>query len=363
MSFKISFEFCTLSFEFTLMFKKFISKLQILFIPCAKNQYRPDFLQSNFLPYCLVFLFLLKFIIVPFLIYFPETNLFADISKTILVELTNNERKQLGLNSLKENSQLNQAALLKAQDILNNNYFSHYSPQGKSPWYWFGKANYNYKAAGENLGIGFLDSSEVHQAWNNSPTHKANLLSPNYQEIGIAVLQGNFEGNETTIVVQLFGSPTIKKETETKKEITPVESLAVAKKETATSIASIQEIKTQEEEISQTQTTTATTAAQKIVETTEQKVAGAEEQKEKTSAFFGLLKFMSTDYSNLTQKIAFYALAFAFLALLLNILIHIKIQHPDLIYKTVFCVFLLILYVLVDKNFIIQIIPHSFNIY
>lgn len=353
------------------MFKKVIPKLSAIFIPCEKNNYRPEFLQSNFLPYCLVFLFLLKFIIVPFVIYFPETNFFADISKAILIDLTNNKRELLGLNALKENPQLNQAALLKAQDILNNNYFSHWSPQGKSPWYWFKKANYKYQAAGENLGIGFLDSSEVHQAWENSPTHKANLLNPNYQEIGIAVLQGNFEGNETTIVVQLFGTPTNKKEAKTKNEITPVKNIVNEKKEAN---VLIQKTKIQEEKIFQT-TTTATTATahtdiakeeSKIEpkeETTEQKIAGAEEQKKETSLLFGLLKFMSSDYSNIIQKIAFYALSLVFIALLLNILIHIEIQHPDLIYKTVFCVFLLFLFAIIDKNLIIQIIPHNFNIY
>jgi len=307
------------------MFKKIISKLQITFIPCEANNERPIFLQSNFLPHFLIFLFLIKFIIVPFIIYFPETNFFADISKSVLIDLTNNERKQLGLNALKENAQLNQAALLKAQDILANNYFSHWSPQGKSPWHWFKKANYNYQVAGENLGIGFLDSSEVHQAWENSPAHKANLLNSQYQEIGIAILQGNFEGNKTTVVVQLFGTP------------------------------QKQELRIINEERQE----------KKIIETTTtQEIAGTTTEKtESKGLVFGVMKFLSADYSNLCQKIAFYTLALVFLTLLLNILIHIKIQHPDLIYKTVFCVSLLFILALVDKTFIIQIIPHSFNIY
>ena len=185
--------------------KKIIFKIKLIFIPCEENHYRPGILQSNFLPFLLLFLFFLKFIIIPFLIYFPNANLFADVSKAVLIELTNKERQELGLNLLKENSKLNQAALLKAQDILTYDYFAHQSPQGKTPWHWIKKANYNYQTAGENLGIGFLDSTEVHQEWNNSPSHKANLLNPKYQEIGIAIVKGNFQGNDATIVVQLFG--------------------------------------------------------------------------------------------------------------------------------------------------------------
>lgn len=384
---------------FKIMFKKTILKLQTLFIPCQENNHQPRFLQSNFLPYLLIFLFILKFIFVPFLIYFPETNLFADISKTVLIELTNNERKKLGLNQLKENSQLNQAALLKAQDILANGYFSHWSPQGKSPWYWFKKANYKYQTAGENLGIGFLDSEEVYQAWENSPSHKANLLGPNYQEIGIAVLSGNFKGNEATIVVQLFGAPA------QKSGITNQELRIISQESKTTN-----QEKVKEEIISQTTTTTSTpiptevlsqtlttstqtTTASEIVsqitttseivsstvpieikkEIVEEKVAGIEEQKpvsakamagkkEKTGLFFGLLKFLSTDYFKIIQKIVFYSLFFVLLALLINILIHIKIQYPRLIVKTIFCIFLLILLVLADKNFIIQMIPHTFGI-
>ena len=52
-----------------------------------------------------------------------------------------------------------------------------------------------------------MDSPEVFNAWLNSPSHKANMINPNYKEVGTAVVSG-FEGN-SIIVVQLFGSPKI----------------------------------------------------------------------------------------------------------------------------------------------------------
>ena len=161
--------------------------------------------------YLLFVLVALKLFGVLFLQQFNNDALFADVSKTVLIDLLNKEREMFGEGALTENSQLNRAALLKGQDMLQNGYFSHQSPGGVSPWYWFGRADYAYQFAGENLGVGFLDSLELHQAWNESASHKANLLSPVYREVGIAVLKGNFQGNpDTTVVVQLFGAPQTK---------------------------------------------------------------------------------------------------------------------------------------------------------
>ena len=157
--------------------------------------------------YLLFVLIALKLFGVLFLQQFNNDVLFADVSKTVLIDLLNKERKAFGVGALTENFLLNRAALLKAQDMLQDGYFSHQSPSGVSPWYWFNRAGYDYQFAGENLGIGFLDSLELHQAWNESSSHKANLLNPVYQEIGLAILKGNFQGNpNTTVVVQLFGS-------------------------------------------------------------------------------------------------------------------------------------------------------------
>lgn len=340
------------------MLKKIISKLQLIFIPCGANNYRPEFLQSNFLPYLLIFLFILKFAIVPFLIYLPNTNLFADVSKAVLIELTNKQRKELGLNSLKENPQLNQAALLKAKDILEKDYFAHWSPQGVSPWHWIKKANYNYQTAGENLGIGFLDSSEVHQAWIDSPSHKANLLNPKYQEIGIAVLTGDFQGNETTVVVQIFGSQ--KKE----KRIKNYELKLSNKQKIKKTEEKIEEkIEEKQEKLAESRTLPTEIRKEELVkfetQSTENEIGNRSEKK---GIVFGIAKFISYNYFSLVQDIAFYLLSLILFGLLLNIFIHIKIQHRDLIFKTIFCIFLLIIFVFLDKNLIIQIIPHKLEI-
>ncbi|HOK35422.1 MAG TPA: CAP domain-containing protein [Candidatus Pacearchaeota archaeon] len=184
-----------------------LEKLQLWFIPCKENNYRPHFLKSKFLVWCVLILFILKIVLVSFLWYFPKTALFAEVNRVTLLDLANKERQNLNLNSLKEDPKLDEAAYLKAQDMLENDYFAHTSPSGISPWYWFEVVGYDYQYAGENLAIDFLDSEELHTAWINSPSHRANILSPNFKDIGIAVVKGDFKGRETTVVVQLFGAP------------------------------------------------------------------------------------------------------------------------------------------------------------
>jgi len=216
----------------------FLKKLKLNFLPSPENNFRPHFLESRFLTYYFLVLLILKLLALTSLFYLPKSSLFADLSKITLIQLLNQEREKLGLSPLKENPKLSQAAFLKAQDILSKDYFSHQSPEGKSPWYWFKLVNYRFQYAGENLAIGFLDSEEVYYAWKNSPSHRANIFNPHYQETGIAILKGEFQGNETYVIVQLFGtsqkeksSELAQKETVPLKEI-PQSSLEKTEKET-----------------------------------------------------------------------------------------------------------------------------------
>ena len=124
-----------------------------------------------------------------------------------LVSMTNSARAREGLGSLTVNSQLSSAAAAKAEDMLANQYFAHTSPSGKTPWDFIRDAGYSYSYAGENLAIGYTDASELFTAWMNSSTHRANILNSNFREIGIAVISGTYEGQETMIVAQEFGAP------------------------------------------------------------------------------------------------------------------------------------------------------------
>lgn len=158
--------------------------------------------------YVLLFLFTGIFLNLSWL-YITKTQMFADISGNLIVEMTNQTRVKEGLNILKVNPELSAAAAAKAEDMIKNGYFAHFSPTNVSPWFWIKQNGYNYKYAGENLAMNFGETDQVINGWLNSPTHKANLLNSKYQDIGVAVLSGQVNGQSRVVVVQMFGSPKV----------------------------------------------------------------------------------------------------------------------------------------------------------
>ncbi len=138
-----------------------------------------------------------------------------------IIELTNSERSKAGLNTLQENQSLNQAAAAKASNMFAENYWAHFAPSGKTPWDFINGAGYRFSVAGENLAKNFTNSQDVVTAWMNSPTHRDNIVNPKYRDIGIAVEDGTINGEQTTLVVQMFGTTNAVQETpkETKEEV------------------------------------------------------------------------------------------------------------------------------------------------
>ena len=134
-------------------------------------------------------------------------NALGSLSKTEVIRLTNNERTKQGLPPLKENSQLDVSAKVKAQDMLARQYFEHQSPTGERVADLVEKTGYKYVILGENLAMGgFENDDDLVQAWMNSEGHRENILNPNYKEIGVAVVKGVFAGKETWMAVQHFGA-------------------------------------------------------------------------------------------------------------------------------------------------------------
>lgn len=130
----------------------------------------------------------------------------ATYSADQIIELTNVKRAENGLPPLKSNSKLATAAQAKASDMFSNNYWAHFSPQGKTPWQFIKSVGYRYIYAGENLARDFNDAQSVVNAWMASPTHRSNMLDKNFKEIGVDVETGNLTGREGVLVVQMFGS-------------------------------------------------------------------------------------------------------------------------------------------------------------
>ena len=127
--------------------------------------------------------------------------------ETEIIRLTNDLRQKQDLPVLIKNERLAASALAKANDMAINGYFGHADKNGNRMSYWMTASGYNYLRAGENLAKGFTNPADVLKAWINSPTHYANLINPNYQEIGIGIAQGYIDGRFTTFAVQHFGEP------------------------------------------------------------------------------------------------------------------------------------------------------------
>ncbi len=125
----------------------------------------------------------------------------ASINSDFL-NLINEERVNVGKNPLVRNGQLEQAAMLHAQDMLLHNYLSHTSLDGRSFSQRIRNAGYNsYTAVGENIAYhsGPPDANKVFNMWKNSPGHYSNMIySFNEEGLGFA-----YDGNRTYYVLDL----------------------------------------------------------------------------------------------------------------------------------------------------------------
>ena len=119
-----------------------------------------------------------------------STNVNSSTAKELL-NLVNKARAENGLSALTLNSNLSAVAQKKAEDMKNNNYFSHTSPTYGSPFDMIKNAGINYKMAGENIAKGQKTAETVFNAWMNSSGHRANILNSRFTQMGIGVTDGS----------------------------------------------------------------------------------------------------------------------------------------------------------------------------
>ncbi|WNB93774.1 LysM peptidoglycan-binding domain-containing protein [Bacillus sp. NEB1478] len=105
-------------------------------------------------------------------------------------QLVNQERQKAGLAPLTLDAELSNVAMVKAKDIIQKNYFDHNSPTYGSPFDMMRSFGIDYTAAGENIAKGQASPQAVMTDWMNSPGHRQNILSSNYDSIGVAYYQG-----------------------------------------------------------------------------------------------------------------------------------------------------------------------------
>lgn len=122
------------------------------------------------------------------------------------LDAINDFRNKNNLNTLVWDERLAAAAREKLNDQDNLNYFDHTSPEGKKAWDFILEQKYNYKSAGENLAIDFENVSDAMIAWENSPTHKENMISKKYEDFGFAYKIIDINGIKSMSYVQMFGT-------------------------------------------------------------------------------------------------------------------------------------------------------------
>ncbi len=109
---------------------------------------------------------------------------------TQVLNLVNKHRRENGLKELTLNSNLSDVAQIKAEDMKNNNYFSHTSPTYGSPFDMMKQFGISYKTAGENIAKGQKTPEAVVNAWMNSEGHRSNILNANYTQMGLGYTNG-----------------------------------------------------------------------------------------------------------------------------------------------------------------------------
>jgi uncharacterized protein YkwD len=110
-------------------------------------------------------------------------------AETKMLQLVNQARAQVSLSPLRGDSLLQQVARAHSADMYQRHYFSHNTPDGKTPYDRMSAQRFHYVTAGENIAF----APDVNQAFSslmNSPDHKANILNPDFRCIGIGAYQG-----------------------------------------------------------------------------------------------------------------------------------------------------------------------------
>lgn len=336
---------------------KFLTFLKHVFIPHEHNEYKPHFFREVSLGIIVASSIFLLGVSAGSSFFIRQTVLGANITASVLIDLTNESRIAFNESPLVRNTLLDKAAQMKATDMVEHEYFAHNSPTGVTPWHWFKEAGYTFLYAGENLAINFVDAQAVRDAWLASPKHRENLLDVKFEEIGMATMDGMYKDGSTMYIVQLFGTPaTPKKEipaqiveaTTTPETIpnTKPSTVILAQNEPKTNTSGAPEIKG-----------ATTTPYEPIVTTKELAVVKNTDEVDKVSpstsvtrysTWYGRMIFGAPHYVQVTYQVL---LAIIILALIVMLAIEFKRQHWKHIAYALALVLVVTLCILINQMF------------
>ncbi|MDD2807168.1 MAG: CAP domain-containing protein [Patescibacteria group bacterium] len=322
--------------------------LKDLFIPHLGNGHKPKILRPKSLLTFAVSAIIIKAAVTGFLFFtYPTPAELSAIMTSNMIALINDARNDAGAEPLRENLMLDEYAKQKGTDMISRGYFAHDTPDGKRPWEWIDRTDYDYVYAGENLAMDFISAEVVQDAFMKSPGHRRNILNPKYKDVGIAVLNGKLGGHETTLLVEFFGTE--------RKDLSSLVAVNKAPSAKTTVTQPNPSTPVQPMVISNTNASNPNVNNNLVPENvqsanTEALIVVAPNQ----SSNSDLINFV-IEYSNIFF-IAF--LIFMLISLILNIVIKFRIQHPALILQSVVVIALMAAMVLVKFHFAETISPH-----
>lgn len=133
----------------------------------------------------------------------PFTN---EITVENVIALMNDYRAANHVAPLRADSRLMKAANDRMRHMEDESYWHHQSPDGVTPFVWLKVRDYDFQYAGENLATGFETARLLVESWMESPGHRANILSSDFEDCGIAIIDGSTQGPAAgKSIVVMFG--------------------------------------------------------------------------------------------------------------------------------------------------------------
>ena len=180
------------------------------FIPHEENNYHPHFLHTKRAVLYAAVGIVSKMIVFFSIMVVPLGAFMApdvlSVQTQNIIELTNELRKERGRAPYRVVSALTHSADNKAGDMAEFEYFGHTSPDGRAVAEWIQEQGYDYEVAGENLAMGFYTAEDVVAAWRTSSTHYANLIDSDFEDVGVGIASGQYGDAPTIYIAQHFGA-------------------------------------------------------------------------------------------------------------------------------------------------------------
>ncbi len=121
----------------------------------------------------------------------PNLQVELDVpAENHMLEQINRVRSQAGLSQLAMDPLLQEVARLHSRDMYQRRYFSHDTPDHKTPYDRMREQRVHYVTAGENIAFA-PDGDQAWESLMHSPDHRANILNPDFRCVGIGAYRGS----------------------------------------------------------------------------------------------------------------------------------------------------------------------------